>query len=101
MALNPELEKRLRRAIRHFWTTRETQSQLQGSRTGSRDAGARTAVTGGRQMDGFVALVLRRQDRQESDEFGMSRSRAEQIRDLLWSRLGHGSTRKTDRRKRS
>ena len=30
MALNPELEKRLRRAIRHFWTTRETQSQLQG-----------------------------------------------------------------------
>lgn len=57
MALNPVLEKRLRQAIKHFWTTRETQAQKQGSKTGSRDAGARTAVTGGRQMDGFVSLV--------------------------------------------
>jgi hypothetical protein len=57
MTLNPDLEKRLRQAIRHFWTTRETQSRSQGSKTGSRDAGARTAVTGGRQMDGFVSLV--------------------------------------------
>jgi hypothetical protein len=57
MALNRDLEKGLRRAIKHFWTTRETQSQLQGSKTGSRDAGARTAVTGGRQMDGFITLV--------------------------------------------
>jgi restriction endonuclease XhoI-like protein len=57
MALNRDLEKGLRRAIKHFWTTRETQSQLQGSKTGSRDAGARTAVTGGRQMDGFISLV--------------------------------------------
>ena len=57
MALNPKLEKRLRQAIKHFWTTRETQAQKQGSKTGSRDAGARTAVTGGRQMDGFVSMV--------------------------------------------
>src|SRR5712671_3877139 len=57
MALNPDLEKRLRQAINHFWTTRETQSRSQGSKTGSRDAGARAAVTGGRQMDGFVSLV--------------------------------------------
>ena len=57
MALNPDLENRLRQAIKHFWTTRETQARLQGSKTGSRDAGARTAVTGGRQMDGFVSLV--------------------------------------------
>src|SRR5579864_142238 len=57
MALNPELEKRLRQAIRHFWNTRETQAQKQGSKTGARDAGTRTAVTGGRQMDGFVSLV--------------------------------------------
>jgi Restriction endonuclease XhoI len=57
MALNPNLEKRLRRAIKHFWSTRETQAQKQGSKTGSRDAGARTAVTGGRQMDGFISLV--------------------------------------------
>ncbi|MFZ3199949.1 MAG: PaeR7I family type II restriction endonuclease [Candidatus Acidiferrales bacterium] len=57
MALSPYLEKRLRQAIKHFWSTRETQAQKQGSKTGSRDAGARTAVTGGRQMDGFVSLV--------------------------------------------
>lgn len=57
MALNADLEKRLRKAIKHFWTTRETQAQKQGAKTGARDAGARTAVTGGRQMDGFVSLV--------------------------------------------
>jgi hypothetical protein len=57
MALNPDLEKRLRQAIKHFWMTREAQARRQGSQTGSRDAGARTAVTGGRQMDGFVSLV--------------------------------------------
>jgi hypothetical protein len=57
MALDPRLEKKLRKAIKHFWNTRETQSQKQGSKTGARDAGDRTAVTGGRQMDGFVSLV--------------------------------------------
>jgi hypothetical protein len=57
MTLNPNLEKRLRQAIKHFWVTRETQARMQGFKTGSRDAGARTAVTGGRQMDGFVSLV--------------------------------------------
>jgi len=29
----------------------------QGTKSGSRDAGNRTAVTGGKQMDGFVELV--------------------------------------------
>lgn len=57
MALNRQLEKRLRRAIKQFWRTRETQAKKQGRKTGSRDAGARTAVTGGRQMDGFISLV--------------------------------------------
>ena len=57
MALNPKLQKQLRQAIKHFWTTRETQAKKQGSKTGSRDSGARTAVTGGRQMDGFISLV--------------------------------------------
>jgi len=37
--------------------TRETQAQKQGATSGSRDAGARTAVTSGRQMDGFIFLV--------------------------------------------
>jgi hypothetical protein len=57
MALHPDIEKHLRQAIKHFWKTREKQSTNQGIRTGSRDAGARTAVTGGRQMDGFVNMV--------------------------------------------
>jgi hypothetical protein len=57
MALHPEIEKKLSRAIRHFWSTRDSQAKKQGSKSGSRDAGARTAVTGGHQMDGFVNLV--------------------------------------------
>jgi Restriction endonuclease XhoI len=57
MARNRDIESGLRNAVKHFWSTRETQAQKQGSATGSRDAGARTAVTGGRQMDGFVSLV--------------------------------------------
>jgi hypothetical protein len=57
MALNSKLEKELRQAIRHFWLTRDKQAKRQGAKTGSRDAGFRTAVTGGRQMDGFISLV--------------------------------------------
>ncbi len=57
MAPDTELQKELRKAIKHFWATRQTQGEKQGSKSGSRDAGARTAVTGGRQMDGFVSLV--------------------------------------------
>lgn len=57
MALTPELEQALRNAVKHFWKTRSSQSRKQGTKTGSRDAGARTAVTGGRQMDGFISLV--------------------------------------------
>jgi hypothetical protein len=53
----PRLESKLRSAIRHFWSTRDSQSTRQGSKSGTRDAGSRTAVTGGRQMDGFVSLV--------------------------------------------
>jgi hypothetical protein len=57
MSLNSKIEKELRRAIRHFWTTRETQAQKQGSGTGAKDAGARSAVTGGAQMNGFIGLI--------------------------------------------
>jgi len=57
MSLNPDIEERLRAAIRHFWGTRETQAQKQGISSGSKDAGARSAVTGGAQMNGFVNLV--------------------------------------------
>jgi restriction endonuclease XhoI-like protein len=57
MALHPEIEKELRRAIKRFWSTRKSQALKQGSKTGTRDAGFRTAVTGGQQMSGFVTLV--------------------------------------------
>lgn len=57
MSLNSALEARVRAAIKHFWSTRETQAQKQGILSGSKDAGARSAVTGGAQMNGFVNLV--------------------------------------------
>lgn len=44
------------RAVRHFWRTRSGQAQKQQD-SGRSDQGARSAVTGGRQMDGFVQLV--------------------------------------------
>ncbi len=52
-----KLDPQLRKAVKQFWLTRESQSQKQGAATGQRDAGARTAVTGGKQMNGFVNLV--------------------------------------------
>jgi hypothetical protein len=55
--MNTKLEKRLRLAIKQFWNTRETQAQKQGTVTGAKDAGARAAVTGGAQMNGFINLV--------------------------------------------
>ncbi|MGB7494115.1 MAG: PaeR7I family type II restriction endonuclease [Candidatus Acidiferrum sp.] len=57
MSLNREIEKRLQGAIKHFWSTRETQSEKQGAVSGNKDAGARSAVTGGAQMNGFIDLV--------------------------------------------
>jgi hypothetical protein len=55
--LNPQLDLKLKDAVARFWASRETQAQKQGARSGVRDAGARAAVTGGSQMDGFVELV--------------------------------------------
>ena len=52
-----ELDQKLKSAVAQFWSSRETQAQKQGLKTGIRDAGARVAVTGGNQMDGFVGLV--------------------------------------------
>ena len=57
MPMNPRMEQALAEAIRHFWRTRNRQARKQGSRTGVRDTGARAAVTGGAQMDGFTKLV--------------------------------------------
>jgi len=57
MTLSPEIQARLKLAVQHFWGTRETQAQKQGLASGSKDAGTRSAVTGGAQMNGFVNLV--------------------------------------------
>jgi len=55
--LNAQLDLKLKEAVSRFWASRETQAQKQGAKSGVRDAGARAAVTGGSQMDGFVELV--------------------------------------------
>jgi len=57
MSVGPEIHERLKAAVQQFWGTRETQAQKQGSSSGSKDAGARSAVTGGAQTNGFVNLV--------------------------------------------
>jgi len=51
-----DLDKRVRKAIAHFWKTRQKQAEKQGTSSGIRDAGSRTAVTGGKHLDGFVSL---------------------------------------------
>jgi hypothetical protein len=44
-------------AVRHYWKTRSRQATRQGARAGRKDAGLRTAVTGGAQLNGFIALI--------------------------------------------
>jgi hypothetical protein len=55
--MSPYWEKRINAAVKQFWATRGNQSEKQGVKTGAKDAGNRTAVTGGKQLDGFVELV--------------------------------------------
>lgn len=56
MTLSAEqLRARITEAVAHFWRTRAQQSSRQRS-SGSTDQGARGAVTGGAQMDGFIHL---------------------------------------------
>ena len=57
MTLQPYWDERLHAAVKHFWSTRGNQASRQGAKTGARDAGNRTAVTGGKQLDAFVELV--------------------------------------------
>ena len=52
-----DLDQRVRKAVRLFWSTRRDQATRQGKVTGVRDTGARAAVTGGAQMNGFVELT--------------------------------------------
>jgi hypothetical protein len=52
-----QYEARIKAAVMHFWKTRNRQSAKLGTANGRRDTGSRGAVTGGKQMDGFVDLV--------------------------------------------
>ncbi len=45
------------KAVEHFWRIRLKQDKSQGSTSGKRDAGNRSAVTGGAQLDGFIHLL--------------------------------------------
>ncbi len=51
-----DLNQRLATAVASYWSTRHRQSARQGA-WGQRDQGARRAVTGGAQMDGFIRLL--------------------------------------------
>lgn len=50
------LNRRVSNAIAHYWLTRENQLNRQKT-MGRSDQGARSAVTGGAQMDGFIELI--------------------------------------------
>ena len=56
-ATHDHLATEVQRAGRHFWRTRERQAKAQGGKTGERDRGARSAVTGGAHLDGFADLI--------------------------------------------
>jgi hypothetical protein len=49
------IENRISEAVAHYWQTRRDQREKQEMR-GVSDAGLRSAVTGGAQMDGFISL---------------------------------------------
>jgi len=49
-------EERVARAVAYYWTTRQHQSERQ-QELGRTDQGARSAVTGGYQMQGFTELI--------------------------------------------
>ncbi len=50
------LDQRVAAAVKDYWTTRSGQAQRQQT-AGRQDQGARAAVTGGAQMDGFIRLL--------------------------------------------
>lgn len=55
--MTEDLRRKVAAAVRVFWRTRGAQMSSQGAKSGRRDYGTRGAVTGGKQLDGFVALV--------------------------------------------
>ncbi|MGD0261809.1 MAG: PaeR7I family type II restriction endonuclease [Verrucomicrobiota bacterium] len=55
-SLLSDLNTHVREAVRFYWRTRTHQLERQQS-AGGRDQGARSAVAGGAQMDGFIGLL--------------------------------------------
>jgi hypothetical protein len=53
-----KLEVQVKKAVAAYWKTRQAQFDRQG-KAGGKDQGARSAVTGGAQMDGFVSLITK------------------------------------------
>lgn len=53
-----DLPRHVREAVRFYWRTRARQLQKQ-AKSGAKDQGLRSAVTGGAQMDGFIELLTR------------------------------------------
>jgi hypothetical protein len=53
--LAEQIMKEIEKAVSHYWMTRHAQREKQKKR-GVNDAGLRSAVTGGAQMDGFINL---------------------------------------------
>ena len=51
------LDARLRQAIVSFWSLRGAQSEKQGGNQADKDRGDRSAVTGGKHLDGFRELI--------------------------------------------
>ncbi len=47
---------RVKKAVRYFWRVRTQQLKKQGSASGKKDTGNRSAVTGGKHLDGFIKL---------------------------------------------
>jgi hypothetical protein len=50
---------RVSRAVQYFWKVRTRQHKNQGAATGKKDAGNRSAVTGGKHLDGFIKLLAK------------------------------------------
>ena len=48
--------RRVSKAVKHFWKVRTRQHENQGAASGRKDAGSRSAVTGGKHLDGFINL---------------------------------------------
>lgn len=58
MALNlADYQKKANKAVKAFWGNRDA-AQIKQVEAGKSDAGSRGAVTGGKNMDGFVSLLI-------------------------------------------